>query len=241
MIKNWIYLGKPPTLRRFSLFLFLYYESPSCSSTATTREPRYLKRYINRPFSTSGGLASSFPRHDHVDVAIRRASLRPVSSPTWLRPFVVGETRIPSGFVIDVGHRFAVHSRAFVRAGGYSVRRRYTTLYSPAAGHYAFTTLSCNCRARELLRVREPRARRMIAAKRCLVVRSRYHPTYRRADFARYSIAGKYRDNSVKFLLSERKNDIASIREEHSLKSAQRRRGERWGRPSRSCTTASFD
>lgn len=31
--------------------------------------------------------------------------------------------------------------------------------YRPATGHYAFTTLSCNCRARELLRARTARKR----------------------------------------------------------------------------------
>lgn len=46
----------------------------------------------------------------------------------------------------------------FVRAVGCPVRHRYTTgVAVPATGRYAFTTLSCNCRARELLRAREPR------------------------------------------------------------------------------------
>lgn len=60
---------------------------------------------------------------------------------------------------------------------------RYTkSLYNTTTttGHYAFTTLSCNCRARELLRARESRARREIAGHEALC------PTRRSLDTTLY-------------------------------------------------------
>lgn len=77
-----------------------------------------------------------------------------------------------------------------------------TSLYDVVQpGHYAFTTLSCNCRARELLRARANHERRMIAAKR-----SRYRIGM---SIPRYTVAG---ETPLKFLSSERKTDIALAR-----------------------------
>lgn len=53
------------------------------------------------------------------------------------------------------------------RIPGYDIviPRRVCVALSATGGRYAFTTLSCNCRARELLRAREPRDGRPAAAK----------------------------------------------------------------------------